>query len=86
MNHNYSVLLIDDDQDVLDSYSHLMSIANLPSKALLNPTKACEFIHSDWAGVILLDVYMPQMNGIELLKAIKSIDEHIPVIVITGHG
>ncbi|MGC7893856.1 sigma-54 dependent transcriptional regulator [Vibrio anguillarum] len=86
MNHNYSVLLIDDDQDVLDSYSHLMSIANLPSKALLNPTKACEFIHSDWAGVILLDVYMPQMNGIGLLKAIKSIDEHIPVIVITGHG
>lgn len=86
MNHNYSVLLIDDDQDVLDSYSHLMSIANLSSKALLNPTKACEFIHSDWAGVILLDVYMPQMNGIELLKAIKSIDEHIPVIVITGHG
>ncbi|PNH92053.1 sigma-54-dependent transcriptional regulator [Vibrio diazotrophicus] len=81
-----TVLLIDDDQDVLDSYTHLMSIAGITSKALLNPESALSLITSDWNGVVVLDMYMPQMHGMDVLKAIKSIDERIPVIVITGHG
>jgi two-component system phosphoglycerate transport system response regulator PgtA len=81
-----TVLLIDDDQDVLDSYTHLMSIAGITSKALLNPESALSLITPDWNGVVVLDMYMPQMHGMDVLKAIKSIDERIPVIVITGHG
>ena len=81
-----TVLLIDDDQDVLDSYTHLMSIAGIASKALLNPELALSLITPDWNGVVVLDMYMPQMHGMDVLKAIKSIDERIPVIVITGHG
>lgn len=86
MPNPYSVLLIDDDQDVLDAYSHLMSIANLSSKAVIDPSKAMQWIQPDWAGVVLLDMYMPQMNGIDLLRQIKAVDSNIPVIVITGHG
>lgn len=81
-----TVLLIDDDQDVLDSYTHLMSIAGITSKALLNSESALSLITPDWNGVVVLDMYMPQMHGMDVLKAIKSIDERIPVIVITGHG
>jgi len=81
-----TVLLIDDDQDVLDSYSHLMSIAGITSKALLNPEQALTLITPDWNGVVVLDMYMPQMHGMDVLRAIKSIDDRIPVIVITGHG
>lgn len=81
-----TVLLIDDDQDVLDSYSHLMSIAGITSKALLNPEQALTLITPDWNGVVVLDMYMPQMHGMDVLRVIKSIDDRIPVIVITGHG
>lgn len=35
---------------------------------------------------MLLDMYMPQLHGMELLKQIKAVDDKIPVIVITGHG
>ncbi|SON53274.1 sigma-54-dependent transcriptional regulator [Vibrio tapetis] len=83
---DYSVLLVDDDQDVLDSYSHLMSIANLKSKALIDPTLTCHHIDTRWSGVVVIDMYMPQMHGMDLLKIIKTIDSDIPVIVITGHG
>ncbi len=83
---DYSVLLVDDDQDVLDSYSHLMSIANLKSKALIDPTHASGYLDTHWAGVVVVDMYMPQMHGMDLLKVIKSIDSDIPIIVITGHG
>ncbi|NVD09000.1 sigma-54-dependent Fis family transcriptional regulator [Vibrio sp. JPW-9-11-11] len=83
---NYSVLLVDDDQDVLDSYMHLMSLAGLKAKPVCDPTMACQYLGPDWPGIVLLDMYMPQMHGLELLQRIKQIDERVPVIVITGHG
>ncbi|MGC9458748.1 sigma-54-dependent transcriptional regulator [Vibrio genomosp. F10] len=83
---NYSVLLVDDDQDVLDSYMHLMSLAGLTAKPVADPTLVSPHIYTDWPGVVLLDMYMPQMHGLELLQKIKRLDERIPVIVITGHG
>lgn len=85
-NNPYSVLLVDDDQDVLDSYSYLMNISSIKSKAINNPTLALQYLSPEWAGVVILDMYMPQMHGLELLKLIKKVDERIPVIVITGHG
>ncbi|PWI33580.1 two-component system response regulator [Vibrio albus] len=87
MSHiNYSVLLVDDDQDVLDAYQHLMNLSRLHARSISDPTQALSYITSDWAGVVVLDMYMPQMHGMELLKAIKAVDEHIPIIVVTGHG
>ena len=86
INNLYSVLLVDDDQDVLDSYSYLMNISLIKSKATNDPTQALQYVSPEWAGVVILDMYMPQMHGLELLKLIKNVDERIPVIVITGHG
>ncbi len=85
-NNPYSVLLVDDDQDVLDSYLYLMDISSIKSKAINDPTQALQYLSSEWAGVVILDMYMPQMHGLELLRLIKKVDERIPVIVITGHG
>ena len=86
MNNPFSVLLVDDDQDVLEAYAHLMSIISLKTKMVSDPTTALSWLQPDWVGVVLLDMYMPQMNGMDLLKQIKALDEKIPVIVITGHG
>ncbi len=85
-NNPYSVLLVDDDQDVLDSYLYLMDISSIKSKAINDPTQALQYLSPEWAGVVILDMYMPQMHGLELLRLIKKVDERIPVIVITGHG
>lgn len=70
-----TVLLIDDDQDVLDSYQHLMAISGLTSKAHLDPVEALTQLSEDWNGVVLLDMYMPTMHGMDVLKAIKQINK-----------
>ncbi|MBM5142218.1 sigma-54-dependent Fis family transcriptional regulator, partial [Vibrio parahaemolyticus] len=43
-NNPYSVLLVDDDQDVLDSYSYLMNISSIKSKAINDPTQALQYV------------------------------------------
>lgn len=51
-NNPYSVLLVDDDQDVLDSYSYLMNISSIMSKAINDPTQALQYVSPEWAGVL----------------------------------
>ncbi|MDG3086833.1 sigma-54 dependent transcriptional regulator [Vibrio hannami] len=81
-----TVLIVDDDQDVLDSYKHLLSITDIQSLCLVDPTQALKALPRDWPGIIVLDMYMPQMSGMDLLVQIKEFDENIPIILVTGHG
>ncbi|MEZ8738428.1 sigma-54-dependent transcriptional regulator [Photobacterium swingsii] len=80
------VVLIDDDQHVLDSSQHLLQLAGYKTKAFLDPHKALQQIHSNWSGVILTDIYMPTMSGMDLIDKVKAISPHLPIITITGHG
>jgi two-component system phosphoglycerate transport system response regulator PgtA len=80
------ILLVDDDQDVLDSYHHLLSIAGYRTKRFTDPVSALAFITPDWPGILITDMYMPQLSGLELLVKLKAKDPHLPVIMITGHG
>ncbi|MBL4830523.1 MAG: sigma-54-dependent Fis family transcriptional regulator [Aliivibrio sp.] len=80
------ILLVDDDQDVLDSYHHLLSIAGYRTKRFTDPLSALEFITPDWAGIVITDMYMPQLSGLELLAKLKEEDPQLPVIMVTGHG
>ncbi|WP_018652684.1 sigma-54-dependent transcriptional regulator [Actinobacillus capsulatus] len=86
MSHNYSVLLIDDDQDVLQAYQSLLELEGYRTIAVNNPITALEQISEDWQGIVVSDIYMPQMSGWQLLEQIHAKDKQLPVILITGHG
>lgn len=81
-----NVLLVDDDEDVLESYCHLLRLSGYQPKATTSPHEALELLASQWPGVVVSDIYMPAMNGMELLTRVHEIDTEIPVIMITGHG
>lgn len=81
-----NVLLVDDDEDVLESYCHLLRLSGYQPKATTSPHEALELLASQWPGVVVSDIYMPAMNGMELLTRVHEIDAEIPVIMITGHG
>ncbi len=80
------ILLIDDDADVLDAYTMLLSQAGYQVQACSNPLKAQEMLGEEWPGIVISDVCMPGCSGIELMALLLAHDACLPVLLITGHG
>ena len=83
---NKNILIIDDDHDVAESYDHLLTTSGYQVLALTDPTQVMDHLYKDWAGVVICNVYMPAMNGLDLLDKIQQLDPTLPVIIITGHA
>ncbi|PHZ58323.1 two-component system response regulator [Photobacterium leiognathi] len=86
MSDNTNVLIVDDDQDVLDAYQELLELAGYNVQTVTDSTQVIAMLDYHWTGVIVTDMYMPGLNGMELLEKIQHFDNDIPVIIVTGHG
>ena len=80
------VALIDDDADVRDAMRQTLMLAGYEVMAFHDPRDALKAIDADFRGIVVSDVRMPHMSGIELFRAITGLDAELPVILITGHG
>lgn len=72
LSNNCSILLIDDDADVLDAYTQLLEQAGYHVSACNNPFDAREQVPKDWPGIVLSDVCMPGCSGIDLFSQVHS--------------
>ncbi len=81
-----TVILIDDEKHIRSAGSQTLELAGYQVKALDNAASALNHISDDWAGVIVTDINMPGMDGLELMARVRTIDPDLPVILITGHG
>lgn len=86
LSNNCSILLIDDDADVLDAYTQLLEQAGYHVSACNNPFDAREQVPKDWPGIVLSDVCMPGCSGIDLMTLFHQDDDLLPILLITGHG
>jgi two-component system response regulator FixJ len=80
------VYIVDDDQQVRESLAWLLETVQLKTKLFANGQEFLDQFTPGLSGCIILDVRMPGMNGMDLHKSIKEIDEHFPVIIVTGHA
>jgi YesN/AraC family two-component response regulator len=80
------ILVIDDEQPTLKMFSLLLSAYGYEVLTAENGQMGVDVFreHSPW--LVLTDIKMPVMDGIEVLKRIKAVNPHTEVIVITGHG
>jgi DNA-binding NtrC family response regulator len=85
MNSKANVLIVDDEEVV--RLSHLRSLANTDCNALMveDGTKALQVMEQQAFDVILLDLRMPGLDGMELLKTVKERWPDCEVVVITGY-
>ncbi|WP_394130781.1 response regulator transcription factor [Shewanella maritima] len=80
------IYLIDDDQAVLDSLQWMLDGLNEPTECFLDAHSFLENVDLSQPAVVVLDIQMPGMDGVELLQHIKQQQSPISVIMLTGHG
>lgn len=80
------VAFVDDDPDLRDANTQALQLAGFKVMPLASGQAALDRIGPDYAGVVVTDVRMPGMDGIELFRRLRAIDRDIPVIVISGHA
>jgi len=80
------VHVIDDDEAVRTSLSFRLEVADLPTRTYASPVDFLEAAANLTRGVIVSDVRMPQMSGLELVRRLRERGCELPVIIITGHG
>ncbi|KAA0578389.1 sigma-54-dependent Fis family transcriptional regulator [Azospirillum sp. B21] len=81
-----TVLLIDDDPEVLDSSRQTLELEGFSVQAVTDPAAALVRLGSSWPGVVVTDVRMPGMDGFALLELVRAADAEVPVVLVTGHG
>lgn len=81
-----NVVVVDDDSHLLDSLSMLLSSVGIRVRTYDAAGKALAGIIAEPADVVVTDLRMPDMDGIDLLREIHAIDENTPVILITAYA
>ena len=81
-----SILIVDDEPSILQSLGGLLSDEGFEVMSAFNGYEALKIIDAESPDLVLLDIWMPGMDGLEVLSEIKKENPFIQVIMITGHG
>lgn len=81
-----TVFLVDDDPAVLKGLTRLLTAVGIEVAAFDSPRKFLERLDPAAAGCLVLDVAMPEVNGLEVQQALAAKGCDLPVVFLTGHG
>ena len=82
-----TIIIVDDEPDLLDLLKLILTEKTNHKVFTTNdPHQAVEWCKTYKADLVISDLRMPEMEGIELLKIIKQIDHNTPLIIITAFG
>tara|TARA_R110001583_G_scaffold128596_1_gene280391 strand:+ start:46591 stop:47946 length:1356 start_codon:yes stop_codon:yes gene_type:complete len=85
-NSAHCVLFVDDDEDVREAAQQTLELADIIVECHSEAGSALDRIRRGWPGVLVSDIRMPRMDGMELLSQVRKIEPEMPVILVTGHG
>jgi len=80
----YKILIVDDEPNVCDFLSDYLQHKGYTSKIALSGKEALAVLDSEHFDLVLLDLIMPGMNGLEVLEKINGTNLKIPIIILTG--
>ncbi|MGB9852134.1 MAG: response regulator [Candidatus Kapaibacteriota bacterium] len=85
-NEPVKVLLVDDEIDFVDTLSERLQTRSFVTAVTYSGEEALENIDKDLPDVIVLDLKMPGLDGLEVLRRVKKSHPQTEVIILTGHG
>jgi DNA-binding NtrC family response regulator len=80
------VLILDDEKKIADKVTSYLVNHGYHARSAYFPAQAIKILNREPIDILISDVLMPEMNGLDLLKKVKSLYPHVEVIMITGHG
>ena len=83
---NGYVIFVDDDESVRMANSQSLSLAGFTVKAYPDARSALLDIDAQFDGVVVSDIRMPEIDGLQFFRAVEKIDPQIPVVLVTGHA
>ena len=80
------IAIVDDEKDMRQSISQWLALSGYDTEAFGSAEEALGALGTDYPGIVISDIKMPGMDGIQFLKKLMGNDSALPVIMITGHG
>lgn len=80
------ILLVDDEEEFVTTLSERLSLRGMHTRVAMNGEQALREVQASAPDIVVLDLMMPGIKGIETLRRIKAHNPTIQVILLTGHG
>lgn len=84
--HRRRILVVDDEQYMVHTLSQILELMGYEVVCAFGGKQAYDLLNTERVDLVVSDVHMPDMNGIELLTSIKTRNPDFPVILVTGYG
>jgi two-component system, LuxR family, response regulator FixJ len=81
-----TVFIVDDDASIRDSLALMLGLAGYPTRLFASAEDFVAAWEPGWGGVVLADLRLPGMNGLELQDWARGRGSRMPFVIITGHG
>jgi DNA-binding response OmpR family regulator len=83
---NMKVLLVDDEEEFVQALAERLKMRDLRSDTVFDGEEALSFVEDQEPDVMVLDLKMPGIDGMEVLRQVRKVYPNIQVIILTGHG
>ncbi len=80
-----NILIIDDEQKIQDSIGFTLKDNGYRTSHCVSPEKCFELVNNNSFDLVLLDIWMPNMDGVQVLKQLKKSHPDLPIIIMSGH-
>lgn len=82
----HHILIVDDEESIRSTLGGILEDEGYRVSLAINGQEALNFVSEQMPHLVLLDIWMPGIDGMEVLERLKDIAPHMPVIMISGHG
>jgi CheY-like chemotaxis protein len=82
----FKVLMVDDEEDFVRTLAERMKMRDLDSDVALSGEEALQIVEGQVPDVMVLDLKMPGIDGMEVLRRVRKSYPEVQVVVVTGHG
>ena len=86
MAESVNVLIVDDDEAVRQLFCDMIALLGFKPVPVADGITALQQLKTDSFSLVVLDMRIPEMNGLETYKGIRQFDNSVPVVLTTGYG